>query len=1001
MKRRSSSRNAVAILASFVSVAALFENSVSAADPQYYVKETTWQESMLVSRLALKRFHAEEDAGREQRLLDLGIELGPWYSIGPFLSPNEDHYKAVFEPENKVDLEASYDAGKLKWRKRSDWQDGEIHTLSGDGGPGEGLPAADYMYRRITCAQNIKTPVYLGSNDGIQVWFNGGRVLARDIGREAAPDQDVVELQFKKGMNELLIKVNNRAKRHSFYFSMHPGDGVKTGRTQELWRFLERDFPDQKARRQMRWEREDSIWAKELKGLGATSLAARYAQATRPIGALADQAKQLADDVANEDQLQKLREVYYRSRLFDELVAQVEGKLQLVIDQLTYLRRRFKEKVSDVQWAEYKAKLSALQKTADTIVAQARKARNAAIEKLKQWENDLAQLHESQLPQIPLPSPLPACRPFDLRYVRLLDGPFKRAMELDRKYLHGLDSDRLLHMFRVAAGLPSSAQQLGGWEKRGLRGHTMGHYLTACALMYSSTGDEKLKTKADAIVAELAKCQKAFGNGYLSAFPEEGIKNVIYRTGNWWAPWYTLHKIYAGLLDMYIHCGNEQALQVTKDMTDWAKSHLDNLNDQQTQHMLEVEFGGMNEVMANLYAVTRNPDHLAMARQFDHDTVFEPLAHFQDKLTGLHANTQVPKIVGAAREFELTGERYYYNIATFFWDQVVNARSYCTGGTSHHEHWRTKPNKLADELSPTTQESCVTYNMLKLTRHLFGWQPEARYADYYERALFNSILSTQDPAIGMMMYFVPLASGYWKIFNTPNDSFWCCTGTGIENHAKYGDSIYFHDDDGIYVNLFIASELDWPDRGIRLRQETSFPEQQGTALIVKTEKPADLTLHIRVPYWTTKGVTVRVNGDKLKVDTEPSTYLTLNRNWKDGDKVTVEMPMSLHLHKMPDDPQLAAIMYGPLVLAGELGTGGMDPKTVYSENQGVLRGRKVAPVPSFLADADNLDAWIKPVAEKPLTFRTVDAGRPNGVTLVPYHKLFGQRYAIYWRIQPK
>jgi DUF1680 family protein len=574
-------------------------------------------------------------------------------------------------------------------------------------------------------------------------------------------------------------------------------------------------------------------------------------------------------------------------------------------------------------------------------------------------------------------------------------------MELDRKYLYDLDSDRLLHMFRVTADLPSSSEPLGGWEKRELRGHTMGHYLTACALMYASTGDEKLKAKADAIVAELAKCQKAFGNGYLSAYPEEGIKKVIYSTGRYWAPWYTLHKIYAGLIDMYVHCGNKQALKVAEDMAAWAKSHLDNLTEEQIQRMLRVEFGGMNEVLCNLHTVTKNPDHLALARRFDHKSVFEPLAHFRDELTGLHVNTQVPKIIGAAREFELTGEAYYYNIATFFWDTVVDARSYCTGGTSNHEHWRTEPYVLAKELSPATQETCCTYNMLKLTRHLFCWRPDARYADYYERALFNSILSTQDPKTGMMMYFVPLASGYWKIFNTPFDSFWCCTGTGIENHAKYGDSIYFHDDNGVFVNLFTASELDWPQKHIRIRQETNFPEEEGTTLIIKAKEKAQLALRIRIPYWATKGVTIRINGKKQEICAKPGSYAILNRTWENDDRVEIDMPMGLHLHQMPDDPGLAAIMYGPLVLAGELGTEGMDAKAFYSESQGYLRNIQVDPGPSFVADADNLQAWVKPVEGRSLTFQTVNAGKPRDVTLTPYYELFGQRYSIYWRIYPQ
>jgi len=987
---------------SFILTSILLSSTVLAIRPAYYVKKSTWQEAMRASRQELLKFEVQEASRQVSKLKELGIQLGQWYSIGPFISPKGDPYGAVFGPELEVDLDKTYADGKVKWTKRPQWKDSVVHRLSGDGASGEGEVVADYTFRNITASQATTLPVYLGSNDGIQVWLNGEKVLAKDIGRKAAADQDIINLNFKEGVNTFLMKVNNRAAAHAFYFSMHPGGGVRARRCEQLWDFLGGDFPGETERHQMRWEREDKIWGKDCKPSDLAVLAESYVKATRDIAALPEQAEQLAANVKTPNGLQKVRETYYSSRLYDELITDVQRKLQLATDQFAYLQSKYEDKKDDPEWKSYRDKLRSLQQTADSMLAEARrKADFDSLAMLMDIESNLDKLHKAHLPRIPSAPNTPACRPFNLKQVRLLDGPFKRAMELDRKYLHDLDSDRLLHMFRITASLPSSAEPLGGWEKRELRGHTMGHYLSACALMYASTGDEKLKAKADAIVAELRKCQEALRNGYLSAFPEEGIKKVIYGTGSWWAPWYTLHKIYAGLLDMYNHCGNEQALEIAEGMAAWAKKHLDNLTEEQTQRMLNVEFGGMNEVFCNLYAVTKNPDHLALAQRFDHKVIFEPLAHFQDKLTRLHVNTQVPKIIGAAREYELTSEQYYYNIAIFFWDQVVKARSYCTGGTSNHEHWRTEPYVLAKELGPATQETCCTYNMLKLTRHLFCWHPNPEYADYYERALFNSILSTQDPETGMMMYFVPLASGYWKIFNTPYDSFWCCTGTGIENHAKYGDSIYFHDENGVYVNLFIASELNWLEKGVRIRQETNFPEEEGTTLVIKTGKPIKLALRIRIPYWATKPVTIRINDKKQKIRSKPSSYVTLTRKWKNGDRVKIDMPMSLHLHRMPDDPGLATIMYGPLVMAGELGTEGLDPKTVYAKNQGFLRSLKVGPAPGFVADANKLNDWIKPVPGKPLTFRTVNAGRPNDVTLIPYYKLFGQRYAIYWRIRSK
>lgn len=588
-------------------------------------------------------------------------------------------------------------------------------------------------------------------------------------------------------------------------------------------------------------------------------------------------------------------------------------------------------------------------------------------------------------------------RSFPLKNVRLLDGPFKDAMERNRQYLVELDTDRLLHNFRVNAGFPSSAEPLGGWEEPDceLRGHFVGHFLTACALMYSAMGDEVLKRKAETIVSELGKCQEALGeSGYLSAYPEEFIDRVIEGT-RVWAPWYTLHKIFAGLLDIYIHCGNKEALEIVEKMAAWAKMRTDRLDDEQMQRMLRVEFGGMNDILANLYAVTGNPDHLALARRFDHKVFFEPLAEHRDELRGLHVNTQIPKVIGAAREYELTGDDYYSKIASYFWDQVVNARSYCTGGTSNYEGWGSDPYQLAGQLSNATHETCCTYNMLKLTRHLFSWNPDPAYADYYERALLNGILPTLDPETAMTMYYVPMESGWYKTFGTPFDSFWCCTGTGIENHAKYGDSIYFHDNKGLFVNLFIASELNWPEKDVILRQETRFPEEEGTTLTIRARKKIRFDLRLRIPYWATKGVTVKVNGQKQDIKGVPASYLTLSRKWADGDTVSVEMPMSLHLWEMPDDPTVAAIFYGPLTLTGELETEELPRDRVYGQYHA---SGNPAPAPILVTEEDDLNAWIHPVKTSPLTFRTVNAGRPKDVILVPFYKLFNKRYAIHWRL---
>ncbi|MBN1419992.1 MAG: glycoside hydrolase family 127 protein [Planctomycetes bacterium] len=597
--------------------------------------------------------------------------------------------------------------------------------------------------------------------------------------------------------------------------------------------------------------------------------------------------------------------------------------------------------------------------------------------------------------------------PFDLGKVRLLAGPFRDAMERDRRYLHALDADRLLHTWRINAGLPSAAKPLGGWEKPSceLRGHTLGHYLSACALMVASTGDEALRAKADRIVAELARCQEALGtNGYLSAFPESFFDRVENRKPVW-APYYTLHKVMAGLLDMHVLAGNEQALEIVERMAGWLADRLAGIDRARMQGILDAtEQGGMCEVLANLSAVTEEKEYLALARRFNQDRYVEPLARGEDRLAGEHVNSFIPNIIGTARQYEIGGDERDRRIAEYFWHQVTGARTYVTGGTSDVEHWRGAPHELADHLSDRTQETCCTYNMLKLTRHLFRWDPRPQYMDYYERALWTSILATQNPEpgplCGMMMYFVPLAPGYWKYFNRPNDSFWCCTGTGLENHAKYGDTIYFRDGDALYVNLFIASEIEWPEKGLRLRQETRFPEEEGTALVLHCDAPVSLRLRIRVPWWATRGVRATLNGKAVDADPPPSSYLAIDRTFRDGDRIEVRMPMRVAVEAMPDDDSLVAFLYGPLVLAGRLGSEGLEPDDFSSENNNIrgdfYRGRTV-PAPLLVARGADPEAWIERVPGEPLTFRT--KGQEKDVTLVPYYRLFGERYAVYFRVR--
>ncbi len=585
--------------------------------------------------------------------------------------------------------------------------------------------------------------------------------------------------------------------------------------------------------------------------------------------------------------------------------------------------------------------------------------------------------------------------PFPNGQVRLREGVFKKQMEINQSYLHMLPNDRLSRMFRITAGLPSSAEPLGGWEKPDceLRGHyTGGHYLSASALMYASTGDDGIKRKAGDLVAVYAQCQKAHGNGYLSAFPEEFFDRL--RDGKpVWAPFYTLHKIMAGHLDMYTHCGNEQALETLEGMAGWVERWVTPLSDEHMQRVLEVEQGGMLEVLCNLYAVTGKERYLWTAKRFDHHAVFDPLAEFKDELTGLHANTNIPKMIGAARQYEVTGDERYRNIAAYFWRELTSRRIFCTGGTSYDEHWMGRPGRLGNEVGQNMEECCCGYNMLKLTRHIFGWTADPRAMDYYERTLFNSRLGTQD-AHGLKSYFLPLGRGWWKYYNSPFHSFWCCTGTGSEEFSKFNNTVYFHNHRSLYVNLFIASDLNWPEKELRLRQETNFPEEETTALTLRLERPTSLALNVRIPYWVAKPGAVKLNGRLLPVFSSPASYLTLDRTWKDGDRLEIELPMNLHTAPLPGDDSQQAMMYGPLVLAGLLGDEGLTEANTYLHSDTTPGGSPV-PTPEIQVTESNPNGWVEPQHGQPLTFQT--AFQSGNTPVAPLYKVHGRHYVVYWK----
>lgn len=600
-------------------------------------------------------------------------------------------------------------------------------------------------------------------------------------------------------------------------------------------------------------------------------------------------------------------------------------------------------------------------------------------------------------------SAMPAT-PFELHQVRLLDGPFREAMERDKGYMLKLDPDRLLHMFRMTAGLPSRAEPYGGWEspESELRGHFVGHYLSACAQMYAAAGDARFKERADLLVAGFAECQAAmpsqgYNEGYLSAFPEELFDRVDRRYAVW-APYYTLHKILAGLLDAHHHCGNSQALELLNHLADWLQFRVGRLSHEQMQIALGNEPGGISEALAELYAVTGKPEHLELAKAFHHELVLAPLARGEDRLDRMHANTQIPKVIGAARRYELTGEPELRALAEFFWERVALQRSYAIGGNSDDELFF-PVERFDQHLSPVTAETCNTHNMLKLTRHLFAWAPSARAMDFYERALFNHILGSQDPETGMLIYFASLKPGHVKIYNTPEHSFWCCTGSGLENHARYGDTIYFRGDGELFVNLFIASELSWEEQGLTLRQETRFPEEETTRMSFRCARPLRLALKIRYPGWA-DGLSLTVNGQPEAVQAAPGSYLTVEREWHDGDQVELRLPMRLRLEALPGAQELAAVLYGPVVLAGALGTENM-PELYLKDYYTRITPTNDWPtpaVPALVGDEQQVLAGIEPVAGQPLSFRTRGIGSPHDVELVPFAQLHHQRYTVYWRL---
>jgi len=590
-------------------------------------------------------------------------------------------------------------------------------------------------------------------------------------------------------------------------------------------------------------------------------------------------------------------------------------------------------------------------------------------------------------------------RPLPLSAVRLTGGPLKRAQDLNAEYLLRLEPDRMLAYYRKRAGLEPKAQGYGGWDGdgRNLTGHIGGHYLSGVSLMYAATGDPRFKARADYLVKEMKEVQDKNGDGYLGAlegarekFAEVAAGNIrssFFDLNGLWSPWYTLHKTYAGLRDAYRFTGNRTALELEIKYAAWAETILSKLDETQTQKMLNTEFGGMNEVLADLYADTGDKRWLNLSHRFDHHAVIDPLARREDRLSGLHGNTQVPKLLGHLVRYIYTGDQSDGTAAEFFWDAVALHHSYATGGHGKDEYYG-PPDQLAERVDGRTSESCNVYNMLKMTRRLFAIHPDIKYAEFEERSLFNHVLGSIDPEDGRTCYMVPVGRGVRHEYQEMSRSFTCCVGSGMESHGLHGDGIYYESGDRLWVNLYVPSTAVWQSAGVNVAMNTSFPEGESAALKLTLRRPRQFTLALRRPSWAGEGFVVKINGKVVKDLSRPGSYVELKRTWKSGDTVALTLPKALRAEGLPDNPGRVALMWGPLVLAGDLGP---EPER---------RGTPSASVPVFVADRPMAE-WLKPVLDKPGSFRSAGVGRElNGterdVDFVPFYRLHRRTYALYW-----
>lgn len=610
---------------------------------------------------------------------------------------------------------------------------------------------------------------------------------------------------------------------------------------------------------------------------------------------------------------------------------------------------------------------------------------------------------------------------FSLKDIKLLDGPFKHACDLNIEVLLQYDVDRLLAPFLREAGLPLKAETYGNWESDGLDGHIGGHYLTAMAIHYAATGNQACKERMDYMVSELKRCQENSkqGNGYIGGVPvEKTIDGKVYnlweelRKGNtgiiwrYWVPWYNLHKTYAGLRDAWMYGNNEEALPIFLAYCDWGIELISHLDDNQMEAMLANEFGGMNEVYADAYQITGEEKYLDAAKRFSHKEIFDSMKRRVDNLDNKHANTQVPKAVGYQRVAEVSNDAGYTSAAVFFWETVVYNRSLALGGNSRREHFPSAHD--CDEYMEDRQgpETCNTNNMLKLAEGLFRMTPEAKYADYYERAMYNHILSSQHPGHGGYVYFTPARPSHYRVYSAPNSAMWCCVGTGMENHGKYGEFVYTRSGDSLFVNLFVASELTWKEKNTVIEQNTDFPVEEGSTLTIRVQEPTRFKLLIRHPGWVSAAdMKVLCNGKNYAENSKPSSYISIDRVWNNGDVVQIKTPMKVTVEEMPNVPTAIAIMRGPILMGAKTGTDGMNGLVANDHRWAhIAHGPIVSQfdAPRIIGERSEILSKLnkmEPVPEKPFSFTVAGLFAQEeykDLVLEPFYGIHDSRYMMYW-----